>query len=175
MKKQAVKWARFRHKATWFLLKPAFFLYARIHYGARIEKYADAGKTPCVYLYNHVTGFDQFFVALSFARPIYFVATEDIFSLGFLSKALSFLVAPIPIKKHSTDIKALKNILTVVKEGNSIAIAPEGNRTYSGRTGQTTNTKERSSVISRRRTKTSTARLTSPCPRTFRAASTNCM
>lgn len=134
MKKQAVKWARFRHKATWFLLKPAFFLYARMHYGARIEKYADAGKTPCVYLYNHVTGFDQFFVALSFARPIYFVATEDIFSLGFLSKALSFLVAPIPIKKHSTDIKALKNILTVVKEGNSIAIAPEGNRTYSGRT-----------------------------------------
>ena len=50
------------------------------------------------------TGTGQFFVGMSFLRPIYYVATEDIFSMGFLSKLIRFLVAPIPIKKQTTDI-----------------------------------------------------------------------
>ena len=116
------------------MLSPAFWIYSCIKYGVRIESYRKYSKEPCVVLFNHVTAFDQFFVALSFARPIYFVATEDIMSNGFVSKLLSYLVAPIPIKKHSTDIKALKTIFSVASEGLSIAIAPEGNRTYSGRT-----------------------------------------
>ena len=133
-KKTHKKWGKLRHKVLWVVLSPAFWLYTRIKYGAHIESYRRFSKTHCVVLYNHVTGFDQFFVALSFGRPIYFVATEDIMSNGFVSKLLSYLVAPIPIKKHSTDIKALKTIFSVAAEGLSIAIAPEGNRTYSGRT-----------------------------------------
>ena len=133
-KKTHKKWGKLRHKVLWVVLSPAFWIYSRIKFGVRIESYRKYSKEPCVVLYNHVTGFDQFFVALSFARPIYFVATEDIMSNGFVSKLLSYLVAPIPIKKHSTDIKALKTIFSVAAEGLSIAIAPEGNRTYSGRT-----------------------------------------
>jgi ribosomal protein L37AE/L43A len=43
-------------------------------------------------------------------------------------------VAPIPIKKQTTDISAVMNCIRVAKEGGTIAIAPEGNRTYSGKT-----------------------------------------
>ena len=43
-------------------------------------------------------------------------------------------MAPIPIKKQTTDIGAVKNCYKVAKEGGTIAIAPEGNRTYSGKT-----------------------------------------
>jgi hypothetical protein len=44
------------------------------------------------------------------------------------------LVEPIPIKKQTTDVKAVMNCIRVVKEGGTIAIAPEGNRTYNGKT-----------------------------------------
>lgn len=83
---------------------------------------------------NHQTSFDQFFVAMCFKGPVYYIATEDIFSMGFVSKLIKYLVAPIPIKKQTTDVRAVLNCMHISKEGGTIALAPEGNRTYSGRT-----------------------------------------
>jgi 1-acyl-sn-glycerol-3-phosphate acyltransferase len=54
--------------------------------------------------------------------------------MGFLSRLIAYLVAPIPIKKQTTDPRAVINCIKVAKEGGSIAIAPEGNRTFSGKT-----------------------------------------
>ena len=100
------------------------------------EEVADVSKSllPDLVLYNHQTAFDQFFVGMSFRGPIYYMATEDIFSLGWLSKLLRWAVAPIPIRKQTTDITAVMNCIKVAREGGSLCIAPEGNRTYSGRT-----------------------------------------
>jgi 1-acyl-sn-glycerol-3-phosphate acyltransferase len=83
---------------------------------------------------NHQTAFDQFFVGLAFKQPVYYLASEDIFSIGFASKLIKYLVEPIPIKKQTTDIRAVLNCIKVSREGGTIAIAPEGNRTYSGKT-----------------------------------------
>ena len=47
---------------------------------------------------------------------------------------LRWLAAPIPIRKEVMDIGAMRTMLKVAKEGGTIAIAPEGNRTYSGKT-----------------------------------------
>ena len=74
-------------------------------------------------------------VGMAFKGPVYYVASEDLFSNGFVSKLIKFLVAPIPIKKSTTDVRAVLNCMQVAKEGKAIAIAPEGNRTYSGETG----------------------------------------
>ncbi len=108
--------------------------YARMKYGIKIEKFKDQKKTPYLILLNHQTPFDQFFVGLAFKGPIYYLATEDIFSMGFLSSVIRWLVAPIPIKKQTSDVKAVKQCIRVAREGGAICIAPEGNRTYSGRT-----------------------------------------
>ncbi|MBQ9116825.1 MAG: hypothetical protein IJY04_07350, partial [Clostridia bacterium] len=51
-----------------------------------------------------------------------------------ISKLLRWAVAPIPIKKQTTDVQAVMTCIRVGKEGGTIALAPEGNRTYSGRT-----------------------------------------
>ena len=134
MSKTKHKWVKFRHKVVRVLFGPFFYLGAKIKYHAEIEKYTGDKNKPVIVLFNHVTAYDQFFVSLSFKRHIYYVAIEDLFTKGFISSLLRFLVAPIPIKKHSTDLKALKSIVNVAKEGGSIGIAPEGNRTYSGRT-----------------------------------------
>jgi 1-acyl-sn-glycerol-3-phosphate acyltransferase len=128
------KWIKFRHKVITFLAYYPMFIYTRLAYGIKIKRYKEKKKRPYIILLNHQTPLDQFFVGLSFKRPIYYMATEDIFSLGFASKLIKYAVAPIPIKKQTTDARAVLNLMRVVSEGGSVCIAPEGNRTYSGKT-----------------------------------------
>ena len=85
-------------------------------------------------LMNHQTAFDQFFIASAFRGAIYYLSSEDLFSNGWKSSFLRFMVAPIPIKKQTVDARSVLTCLRVAKEGGTIALAPEGNRTYSGKT-----------------------------------------
>jgi len=117
-------------KIAYLVLAP----YSRWKYGVKTERFKEQGDRGYLILYNHQTPFDQFFVGMSFEGPVYYLATEDIFSNGWISSMLRWLVAPIPIKKQATDISAVMNCFRVAKEGGTIAIAPEGNRTYSGKT-----------------------------------------
>ena len=127
-------WLRFRHRVVrnlaCLILKP----YSYLKYGVRVEKFKGQEKRPYLVLANHQTPFDQFFIGMAFKGPIYYMATEDIFSLGFVSSLLRYLVAPIPIQKQASDVKAVMTCMRVAREGGTIAICPEGNRTYSGRT-----------------------------------------
>ena len=132
--KKKKKWIYGRHMVVRHTLGIFFRAYSRIKYGVRIKPFKEEGKRQYLVLFNHQTAFDQFFVALSFRHHLYFLASEDIFSKGFLSSALRYLVAPIPIKKQTTDVRAIMNCMRVAKEGGSISLAPEGNRTYSGKT-----------------------------------------
>lgn len=133
-RKKNTKWMRFRHrvvtKVAYIVLKP----FAVGMYGIKVEKFKEQGNRPYLILYNHQTAFDQFFVGMAFKGPIYYVASEDLFSNGFVSTLIRWLVAPIPIKKQTTDVAAVINCIRVAKEGGTLAIAPEGNRTYSGKT-----------------------------------------
>ena len=133
-RKKREKWMKFRHKVVrnllWIFIKPL----AVAMYGIKIEKFKEEGSRPYLILYNHQTAFDQFFVGLAFKQPVYYVASEDLFSNGFVSALIRWLVAPIPIKKQATDVTAVMNCMRLAKEGGTLAIAPEGNRTYSGKT-----------------------------------------
>ena len=126
------KWIKFRHKVVRNLAYAVLYPYSRIKYGIRVTKFKEQGDRPYLVLFNHQTGFDQFFVGMAFRGPIYYVASEDIFSMGKVSDLLRYLVAPIPIKKQTNDARAVINCAKVAKEGGTIALAPEGNRTYSG-------------------------------------------
>lgn len=128
------QWIKPRHQAVVNLVRLFFTPYVRWKYGINIERFKEEGTRPYFIVMNHQTGFDQFFVGMSFRQPVYYVATEDIFSLGWVSDLLRWLVAPIPIRKQTTDIQAVKNCIKVAKEGGTICIAPEGNRTFHGRT-----------------------------------------
>ena len=127
-------WTRPRHAIIYWLAWWVPYLLAKFKYNVSIERFKEQGDRPYLILYNHQTPYDQFFISSSFRGAVYYVATEDIFSLGFVSKIISYLVAPIPIKKQTTDLKAVLTCMRVAKEGGTICIAPEGNRTYSGRT-----------------------------------------
>jgi len=133
-KSKQKSWLRFRHRVVRNIAYMILYPYSKIKYGITIEKFKSKKNTPYLILLNHQTPFDQFFVGMSFKGAVYYLATEDIFSNGWVSSLIKWLVAPIPIKKQAGDVAAVKNCIRVAREGGTICIAPEGNRTYSGKT-----------------------------------------
>lgn len=133
MKKKKAKWIKPRHTVIIKILYWPFYLFVKYRYHISMERIKKQ-KEPCFILYNHQTLFDQFIVSLLMPKHVYHVASEDLFSNGFISKLLAWAVAPIPFRKSSSDISGIKNCVKVAKEGGNIAMAPEGNRTYSGTT-----------------------------------------
>lgn len=131
--KKKNQWIRRRHKLVRDIAYCIMYPYMRWKCGVTIEKFKEQGDRQYLIVMNHQTVFDQFFVGCATKGAIYYIATEDIFSMGWISKLIRYLVNPIPIKKQTNDLKAVKTCIRVVKEGGSIALAPEGNRTYSGK------------------------------------------
>ncbi len=133
-KKTRKKWMRYRHKVITRVARWIVGTYVRLKLRIKIDKFPQQKNRPYLVLFNHQTSFDQFFVGMSMPKPVYYISTEDIFSLGWISKLLQYAVAPIPIRKQTTDPQAVMTCLRVAREGGTIAMAPEGNRTYDGRT-----------------------------------------
>jgi len=134
-KRKKNQWVKWRHKPVRLILAGFVGAYVRIKSGVKVEKLKNSNKRQYLIIMNHTTAFDQFFIGMAFKQPVYYIASEDLFSNGFVSKLLSYFLAPIPIKKQTTDIKAVRDCLRVAKEGGTIALAPEGNRSFSGKTG----------------------------------------
>ena len=128
------KWIKPRHNIVVPFLRECFRPIALWMYHIKIEKFKEENGRQYLVLANHQTGFDQFFPSFAFKQHLYYVASEDIFSMGWLSRLIQWIAEPIPIKKQVTDIKAVMNCMRVAREGGSIAIFPEGNRTFSGET-----------------------------------------
>ena len=116
------------------ILKPILGIYTRLRYHIQVERFQKQQDRPYLILMNHQTAFDQFFIAMAFSGPVYYIASEDLFSIGWISRVLEYLVAPIPFRKSTSDLAAMRICMRAAKEGGTIALAPEGNRTYSGKT-----------------------------------------
>lgn len=133
--KRNQKWIRKRHLHVKNLMYAPFHAYVKRKYGYTFSPFENKENRNYLILYNHTTGFDQFLLGFSFKKHlIYYVATEDLFSIPVVSSVINFLVRPIPFKKSTNDTRAVINCMKVAKEGASIALSPEGNRTYSGKT-----------------------------------------
>lgn len=129
--KKKNKWVKKRHAAMYAFLRFAMAPLMRLKYHYKAEP-AGLKKGPYLILSNHQASMDPFFVSKSFRFQIYFIASDDIFNLK-VSPIIEYLVAPIPKSKSLTDLKAVKDILRVLREGGAVGVFPEGNRTISGR------------------------------------------
>ena len=126
------KWVKWRHKPVRILGMPIFWIInSSLHYKGEFVK-LEKGK-PNLIICNHQTAWDMVVLYMSFNKPLYFVASDDLFFERY-SKALEFIFAPIPKSKSLRDVGAIRGMKQVVNEGGNVAIFPEGNRTYSGRT-----------------------------------------
>lgn len=132
--KKVKSWVKPRHKIIRNIAAAVVLPFLRGSYKTKVEPFKEQGKRNYLVLMNHQTPMDQFFVSMAFKGAVYYVTSEDLFSNGFLSKLLTWAVAPIPIKKQVADVRAVMNSIKIAKEGGTIALFPEGNRTYSGKT-----------------------------------------
>lgn len=132
--KKKNKWIKPRHRRYWnfanWLLAPII----KSKYNMQVVDFED-NKGQYLVLANHQTPFDQFFVTKLFKGDVYFVCTEDLLSNKLVGGILKHCIAPIPIQKGALDLGTIKTCARVAKEGGTVVLFPEGNRTYSGKTG----------------------------------------
>ena len=126
-------WHRARHDFYFRLIRPFFKLYIKSKYDFQSDK-LDNKKRPYLIIFNHQTAHDQFFMYYMCKHTVYFVASDDLLTMGGFSKFLTHVCGIIPIKKNTTDAAAVKICYKVAREGYSMVLAPEGNRTYTGET-----------------------------------------
>ena len=115
MKKKRKKWCRKRDWVTLVLIKILLWPYFFFSMGYRCEKVKLRRDRPYLILCNHETFWDPFFVNLMYNRPIHFMATDNIFTNGFISKLLTFFLGPIPKRKQGGDIQAVRATLNIAK------------------------------------------------------------
>lgn len=122
---------KLRHKVVYAIFRPFFWLYFKLRYNYSYDKFV-GDENGLLVLSNHATTMDPFFVAMSFKKPLFFVASDQLFNLGFISRVIEFLVAPIPKTKGVSDIKSVRDIKCYLDEGANVGLFPEGNRTFTG-------------------------------------------
>ena len=87
---------------------------------------------PFLLLGNHTTDYDTAFLAVAAREPVSFVATENILRMGFIGRFAVRAFKPIIHYKGTMGIATSKNIISSIKNGKSVAMFPEGNRSFNG-------------------------------------------
>ena len=127
------KWSRIRHRIVYVVVRAFVRPIMAFKYGFRPKKFK-GGKRGYLVLSNHQTSMDQFFLACILGIKTYYIASDDLLTIKFLSPLLQWAVKIIPYKKASTDFTILRTCRQVASENCNIVMFPEGNRTYTGQT-----------------------------------------
>lgn len=89
-------------------------------------------KNAYILAANHVSNLDPFILSLTSDQQLNFVAKEELFEKPF-SSMLFHALGAFPIKRDSSDFKAIRETLRRLKNGTPIVMFPEGTRGVSQR------------------------------------------
>lgn len=137
-KKKEKKIVKTRHRvATWFarnfVYRPFWGWWATAKNGVSRKQAKELRKGgPYLIVSNHISNTDPVMITNAVRMPVYYVATEVIFSMGLISKLLTFFLKPFPKSKSQPDISTVRNMLQISKEGGNVGIFVEGNATFNG-------------------------------------------
>ena len=96
----------------------------------------DPDGQPYLYLFNHVSMFDQFMIGAYVPHYITAIGATEIFQYPVWGRVVRrYGGIPINREKLKKAIKILTHVELKIKEGISFIIAPEGTRTISGEMG----------------------------------------
>lgn len=123
------------HHIVYQLSRPvAKLLTSKYHYKTRNKLPRETFDRPFILLSNHISHIDMQFIFSSLPHQAYFVATEDLFCMGTLSRAVRKLYDPIPLFKPDLSTAPVRSILRRVRGGDGIVMFPEGHHTPDGLT-----------------------------------------
>lgn len=133
MRKKRKNEVKFRHRVVRRVFKFILWPFFKFKYKYNYKYYKDLkNKGPFLILANHTIAVDPILLSFAFPFHIYYIASEQIFNLGLLSKLLLYLVNPISKTKATSDVTTIRKAKRIVNEGGSIGVYPEGNVTYDG-------------------------------------------
>ena len=93
-------------------------------------------KQPYIYMFNHESMFDHFMIVAATSHYLTGVAAEDQYSYPVYGAGLRrYKAIPIKREKLKSAIHSLDEAESVIKDGTSLLIAPEGTRTITGKMG----------------------------------------
>ncbi|WP_297445757.1 lysophospholipid acyltransferase family protein [Desulfurobacterium sp.] len=123
-----------RKRAYYIWLKTAGALIAKL---GRLQVEGEENipeEGPVLVVSNHRSFVDPPLVAYAvMKRPVFFMAKEELFKTPILSSLIKHWGNGFPVKRGSSDLKALKTALAVLKKGELLAIFPEGTRAPTGK------------------------------------------
>ena len=93
-------------------------------------------QAPYIVISNHVTNWDPILIGLSFSRCMYYVATDQIFRMGWKTRLLMFMFSPIAKSKTAQETQTIITIFRRLKEKCNICIFVEGMTSFDGETGE---------------------------------------
>ena len=110
------------------IVKGAIYMYCKIVYRMQIIGKENIPKQePVIICGNHKSFLDPPLIEVTCGRESRFLAKEELTKSKFLA-ALGWVFNVILVKKDSKEVKALKESLQTLKDGNCLALFPEGTR-----------------------------------------------
>lgn len=120
-----------KHILFYTFLRHLVMLFAKLRFGYTYEKAVNLPRNYIV-MSNHVTDYDMIFVAASFPRQMYFVASEHVTRMGLLSKFLKYAFEPIIRPKGASAAATVMEMVRKARKGNNVCLFAEGVRTWDG-------------------------------------------
>ncbi len=110
------------------IVKSAIYIYCKIVYRFEVIGKENIPKKGAVIICgNHRTYLDPPLIEITVGRYARFLAKEELTKNKFLA-LLSIVFDAILVKRDSKDVKALKESLQTLKDGDCLALFPEGTR-----------------------------------------------
>ena len=120
-----------KHVLFYRILRPLVALFARLTFGYTYEKAKNLPENYIV-MSNHATDYDMLFVASSFPKQMYFVASEHVTRMGLLSKFVKYAFDPIIRPKGTSAAATVMEMVRKARKGDNVCLFAEGVRTWDG-------------------------------------------
>ena len=120
-----------RHKLIWRLLALPVTCLTHIKFKLQAEPVRVDG--PMLLIPNHACAWDPLLTAMCVRhKQTYFVASEHLFRLGWISRLIQRALAPIPRRKASSGADTVKACLRHLRAGHSVCLYAEGEQCWCG-------------------------------------------
>lgn len=110
------------------IIEKILYVYCIIFHRMKVEGRENIPMNePLIFCGNHRTFLDPVLIKITAKRNCHFLAKEDLYKNKFLA-FLGWVFETIPVLRDSKDINAIKQSLKYLKNGQCIALFPEGTR-----------------------------------------------
>lgn len=117
----------FKGIVKWFV-RGAIYIWCKIYYRMKIIGLENIPKDgPLIFAGNHRSYLDPPVIVVTAKRDMRFIAKEELTENPFL-RFLGWTFNVILVKRDEKDVGPIKETLKTLKEGNCVALFPEGTR-----------------------------------------------